>query len=99
MPLPLIMAWAVWAGVAAAGEHRASSAREIARLTPVLRPGDTVVLADGLWKDQPITLDAAGTNGKPITFRAQTPGKVILTGKSSVTVAGKHLVVSGLYLK
>ncbi|HJZ90333.1 MAG TPA: polysaccharide lyase 6 family protein, partial [Gemmataceae bacterium] len=40
-----------------------------------------------------------GTAEKPITMRAQTPGKVILTGASSVTIDGEHLVVNGLYLK
>ena len=106
MNLPLALALAVNvatalppAGRAAAAEHPAASAQDIARLTPNLKPGDTVVLTDGIWTDQQITLDAAGTVEQPITFRAQTPGKVVLTGESRIEVAGKHLVVSGLYLK
>src|SRR5690606_5936821 len=36
---------------------------------------------------------------KPITLKAETPGEVILTGVSSLTVDGEYLVVDGLYFK
>lgn len=84
---------------ALAAEHPVSSAADIAHLADSLKPGDVVVLKDGDWTDQLITLKASGAEGNPITLRAQTPGKVILTGKSGVTLAGDHLVLSGLYLK
>jgi len=81
-----------------AAEHRVSSAAEIARLNDNVLPGDALVMADGDWKDQVIVFQSRGTSEKPIILRAQTPGKVVLVGNSSVTIDGEHLVVSGLFL-
>jgi poly(beta-D-mannuronate) lyase len=55
-------------------------------------------MANGTWTNQVIVLKAKGTAGNPITLRAHTPGKVILTGKSSFTVDGEYVVVNGLLL-
>lgn len=84
---------------AARAEHHVSSAEELIKLDGTLKPGDTIVLSDGTWKDQRILFRGEGTEQQPITLRAQTPGKVILTGKSSVTINGQYLLVSGLLLK
>jgi len=62
-------------------------------------PGDTIVLANGIWKDTEIVLRAKGTADAPITLRAQTPGKVVLTGGSSLRFVGEHLVVDGLLFR
>jgi poly(beta-D-mannuronate) lyase len=85
--------------LAPAAEHQVCSAEEVARLVKDLRPGDVLVMADGTWKDQDITFRGKGTREQPITLRAETPGKVVLTGTSSLTIDGEHLVVSGLCLK
>ncbi len=61
------------------------------------KPGDEFVLADGEWKDKLIELHAEGTADAPITLRAQTPGKVVLTGKSGLKFSGRHINVSGLH--
>lgn len=82
-----------------AGEHRVSSAAEITRAAGEAKPGDVLVMSDGEWRDQVIIFGAKGTAEKPITLRARTAGKVILAGKSSVTIEGEHLIVSGLFLK
>jgi poly(beta-D-mannuronate) lyase len=84
---------------AGAAEHRVSSADDITRLADTLKPGDVLILTDGTWKDQTISFRGKGTAEKPITLKAQTPGKVVLTGASSVAIDGEHLVVTGLYLK
>src|SRR5688572_10213748 len=87
------------AAAASAAEYQVSSADEIRGLNEKLRPGDVVVMRDGAWTDQAITFDAKGTAEAPITLRAQTPGKVVLSGTSTITIDGEHLVVSGLLLK
>jgi len=97
---PRVLAICVLMGVEAAGaEHRVSSAADIARVSAEAKPGDVLVMTDGTWKDQAINFQSKGTTEKPITLRAKTPGKVVLTGKSSVTIDGEHLVVSGLQLE
>ena len=82
-----------------AAEYHVSSAAAVASVIEKLRPGDAVVMANGEWKDQSVEISGTGTQKKPITLRAETPGQVVLTGHSSITVTGKWVVVSGLHLK
>ena len=60
------------------------------------KPGDVVLLPDGVHKDLRIVFEAAGQPEKPVTLRAKNPGKCILTGVSNVTIKGRHGVVEGL---
>ncbi|MCF3652044.1 polysaccharide lyase 6 family protein [Synoicihabitans lomoniglobus] len=60
------------------------------------RPGDEVVLANRIWTDLHIVFEGAGTPDQPIVLRAQTPGRVILSGDSTLAIGGNHLVVDGL---
>ncbi|MEQ1862128.1 MAG: polysaccharide lyase 6 family protein [Chthoniobacteraceae bacterium] len=82
--------------VALAAEHRVATPAEIAAAAKVAAPGDTVVMKDGLWIDVKIIFETSGTEAQPITLRAETPGKVVITGNSIMRIAGKHLVVDGL---
>jgi len=63
------------------------------------RPGDTIVLADGVWKDFEMLFTATGAADAPITLTAETKGKVFITGQSNLRMSGKHLVVSGLVFR
>ena len=80
-------------------EHRVSSAADITRASVDAKPGDVLVMTDGFWKDQAINFRGKGTAEKPITLRAESPGKVVLAGKSSVIIDGEYLVVSGLLIE
>src|SRR5690348_2158573 len=71
----------------------ASLSRAIARA----RPGDAIVMANGNWRDLDLVFAARGEAGRPITLRAETPGKVVLTGSSRLRIGGHDLVVSGLF--
>ncbi|NIP19384.1 MAG: alginate lyase, partial [Xanthomonadales bacterium] len=62
-------------------------------------PGDTIVLANGEWKDFEILFTGEGEAGKPITLTAEEKGKVFITGRSNLRLAGQHLVVSGLVFR
>lgn len=64
-----------------------------------VKPGDAIVLSDGQWHDFEILFQAQGTQKKPISLKAQTKGKVFLTGQSNLRLAGKYLYVSGLIFK
>jgi poly(beta-D-mannuronate) lyase len=91
-----------WAGLLAfapflsAVEYRVSSAADISRLADKLSGGDSVVMANGTWTHGAIAFRGRGQADKPITLRAETPGKVLLQGDSTLVVEGEHLVVSGL---
>ncbi|WP_028548420.1 chondroitinase-B domain-containing protein [Paenibacillus sp. UNC451MF] len=62
-------------------------------------PGDTLILNNGVWTDLQLDLDISGTLTDPITLKAETPGEVVLTGASTLTFFGEHLVVDGLFFK
>ncbi len=63
------------------------------------KPGDELVLKNGVYKDIQIKFVANGEEGKPITLRAETPGEVTIEGKSNLQLGGDYLVVEGLYFK
>lgn len=63
------------------------------------RPGDTIILSAGEWRDVDLRLDGEGRAGAPVTIRAETPGKTVLTGASRLRLGGGHLVVAGLHLR
>lgn len=61
------------------------------------RPGDTIVLKNGEWKNVIIKLSCTGTESNLIVFMAETPGKVNITGHSQLKIGGTYIVVQGLY--
>ena len=54
-------------------------------------PGDTIVLKNGIWNDVLLSLNCQGTEDKPVIFRAETAGKVLITGKSRLEIGGSIL--------
>lgn len=72
---------------------------ELNRALDSLEPGDKIVLANGTWKDTAIELYGNGSEDKPIVLEAETAGKVILEGNSSLKIGGQYIKVSGLYFK
>ena len=87
--VPLVLC----AFAARAAEHHAE---EIARLAAAAKPGDLIAVADGEWHDQALKIRANGTAERPITVRATTLGKIVLSGESSLEIDGEHVIVSGL---
>ena len=81
---------------APAAEMTAADPAALARAIKGARPGDTIVMADGTWRDATVVFAAQGEPGRPVTLRAATPGKVVLTGASRLQIAGHDLVVDGL---
>jgi len=63
------------------------------------QPGDQVILANGTWTDVPLLLDKPGTVSAPLRVRAETPGKVVLNGRSQLTFAAPYVHVEGLFFK
>jgi len=63
------------------------------------KPGDEIIMTNGIWKDVQIKFTAQGTEENPITLRAETPGKVFLEGKSDLKFGGEYLIASGLFFR
>ena len=62
-------------------------------------PGDTLVMKNGFWTDQNISLKASGTAEQAIVLMAETPGEVILNGSSKLGFSGEYIEIYGLYFK
>jgi poly(beta-D-mannuronate) lyase len=59
-------------------------------------PGDSILLRSGVWKDIAITIETSGTAQQLLVIAAQEPGKVQLTGNSSIRFGSNYVTVSGL---
>lgn len=90
---------AVPAGAAVAVETLVRDQQEYRDAVKKLRPGDTIVLANGTWKDFEIVLTGNGTEAKPITLTAQTKGQVVISGQSNLRLSGQYLHVTGLVFR
>ncbi len=73
------------------------TAAELKQANAAALPGDIIILQDGVWKDNKLEFTCNGTAAQPITFKAQTPGKVFISGHSSLSIGGNYLVVDGFY--
>jgi poly(beta-D-mannuronate) lyase len=103
LKLLLLMFTSILIGCQAGSNVRSSlmvsNAQELTSAIEEAQPGSEIVMANGSWKDIQIRFTGAGTKSKPITLRAETPGKVILEGASDLKLSGSYLTVKGLYFK
>lgn len=84
---------------ASAEEYIVRSQAEYAKAADRVEAGDTIVLANGEWRDFEVVLTGKGREGSPITLTSQDAGKVILTGQSSLRIGGEYIVVRGLVFR
>ena len=63
------------------------------------KPGDEIVLTNGIWKDVEIEFIGKGTKENPITIKAETAGQVFIEGVSNLKFGGEYLVVDGLFFR
>ncbi|MBD3834484.1 MAG: right-handed parallel beta-helix repeat-containing protein [Brevundimonas sp.] len=90
----------LWAGaVSAQTSTLVATPAEYQQALSGVRPGDTIVLKDGVWRDFQILFEGEGRAGQPIALTAETPGGVVLSGQSNLRLAGRHLLVSNLVFR
>src|SRR4051812_8344236 len=61
------------------------------------RPGDTIRIPNGNYKDAQLVLAGKGEAGKPIVVIAEAPGRVILSGNSYLKLGGSFVEINGLH--
>ncbi len=71
--------------------------KEYKEAMKTIMAGDSIVLANGVWKDVEFVFKGNGTDSKNIFLVAETPGKVTIEGQSRLQLSGNYLVVSGLF--
>lgn len=79
-----------------AKEYLVSSASQITTALSTIAPGDTITMNTGTWTNQAIIFKATGSTALPILLRAKVNQGVLLTGTSTLRIAGKYLIVDGL---
>ena len=72
---------------------------ELSNAIAAAKPGEEIILSNGVWIDIAIKFTAKGTAEQPIILRAETAGKVSLEGQSYVKFGGEYLTISGLHFK
>lgn len=98
MHKPLFLAFAVLTSISAK-DIPVADAAAFADAAKTIAAGDTLILQDGTWADARLKIHAEGTAKKPVTIKAQTPGQVVFTGDSRLSVGGAHVVVDGLWFQ
>jgi hypothetical protein len=97
--LVVLVVIVTWSSSAGANQYIVSSPDEYSAISSLLKAGDDVVLKNGIYQDFEILFEGEGNADNPITLSAQTKGKVILSGRSNLRLAGQYLEVSGLVFK
>ncbi len=70
---------------------------ELKKANASAQPGDVIVMQNGEWNNIEIKLNCIGTKDKLITIKAETAGRVYITGNSQLKIGGSYLQVEGLY--
>lgn len=70
---------------------------ELKEANKIAMPGDIIQLKNGEWSNLTISLNCSGTKEKPVIFKAENAGKVIITGNSKLQIGGSFIVVDGFY--
>ncbi len=83
----------------AAEEFLVGNPGDFAKAAKKAASGDVIVLKDGTWNDSRLEIKASGESDAPIAIRAETPGKVIFTGDSRISLGGRHLIVEGIWFQ
>jgi poly(beta-D-mannuronate) lyase len=78
---------------------KVKNVKELNDAMAAIMPGGTIILANGIWKDTELLLNAKGTEKAPIEITAEEKGKVFFEGLSNLRISGEYLIVCGLVFR
>ncbi len=82
-----------------AKHYKVASASEYIAIQSAIAPGDSIIFANGNWKNVELIFNQQGTSTSPIVFIAETPGKVIFSGNSKLKIGGTYIEINGFLFK
>ena len=97
--LGALICFAAFCSAASAKETLVKNVAEFDAAVKAAKAGDEIVMADGEWRDVDLHMRGHKVGGWFIILRAQTPGKVVLTGTSRLRISGYSATVRGLLWK
>lgn len=92
----LLLTVAVLAAATLPAREYRVAAGDVAATLREAKPGDRIVIEDGIYNDLTLKWLGRGTEKKPLHIEAATPGGVVFTGTSTLRLAGEWVEVSGL---
>lgn len=97
----LLVAVSVYAcqSISAIAGKKVSNVDELYEAIDQAEPGTQIIMANGVYKDVALNFTGNGEEGKLISIKAETPGKVFIEGQSYLKFAGSYLSVDGLYFR
>jgi len=81
------------------GKAQSGSLVSISELPAALakaHPGELLLIRNGTYPDRQLSLSGSGQKDQSITLRAETPGGVILSGRSSIRIDGDWITLDGV---
>lgn len=74
-----------------------STAAQFNSAAAAARPGDVILLKDGVYTGVKLNIESNGTATQPIVYTAQNPGRVIFRGlgRRAIYIGGDHNIVGG----
>lgn len=97
--IPFMFIFALFACAQVERANVVKNLDEFNKAVAAAQPGDTIVMANGVWSDVELVLKGKGTADNPITLTAEEPGKVIISGESNLAFSGEYIVISDLVFK
>ncbi len=80
------------------GSVRVVPADSLSKYAGLAKPGDTLVIAPGVYKDLVIDIRALGEESRPVVIKAD-PGSVTITGRSCLRLSGEWAVLNGVLFR
>ena len=71
------------------------SAEELSARATRARPGDVLVVRDGVYADWRVSVPCKGSEGRPITIMPETPGGVTFRLNTRIDIRGDWIVLRG----
>ena len=78
---------------------RTAGLPEVAGLLKTAEPGDTIFVSAGIFSDMELKWEGRGTAEAPVVVIAESAGKTVITGTSTLKIFGHDLVVSSFLFK
>jgi poly(beta-D-mannuronate) lyase len=72
---------------------------QLNELIKKLKPGDSVLLNDGIYDSISLDINCVGSQKNKITIKAKTPGNLILTGKVNFNIIGQYTTVANIIFR
>lgn len=69
---------------------------ELSEVTKHSKPGDIIYIKNGNYRDIKISIYSEGTQDNRILIKSETPGQVIISGESYLTVYGSYTTIANL---